>query len=280
MSDTPGGDDWVVASDYRWYPPEQMAATGWTLGEDGKWYAPPDDDPTNDAGVADPPPPSTPPVFGPTPAGAVARSHRWTPSMAGWQFWLAVGASAVFFVAAVVLFGVLAGVVSDKDDEIAALTEQRDTARAEITAAESTAEGQIAAAQDEADQTVAEAQDHLDERAARLDDRKAQLDDREAAIADSEAEIEGRAAYLEELIGNAEASQFTDGILLVGSDIQPGRYRNDGGGFCYWARLSGVSGEFGDIITNNNVQGQSVVDIASTDVAFESSGCGTWTKVG
>jgi hypothetical protein len=37
-----------------------------------------------------------------------------------------------------------------------------------------------------------------------------------------------------------------------------------------------VSGDFGAIIANDNVDGQAIVEIVPTDVAFSSSRCGTW----
>ena len=70
---------------------------------------------------------------------------------------------------------------------------------------------------------------------------------------------------------------FGDGIHLVGIHIAPGRYRVENVAGCYYARLSGVSGTLGDIITNNNADGTVTVDIATSDNAFESSRCGTWT---
>ena len=43
-----------------------------------------------------------------------------------------------------------------------------------------------------------------------------------------------------------------DGTYLVGKDIQPGTYgsNNDSSGWCYWERLSGLSGELDDVIAN------------------------------
>ena len=66
-----------------------------------------------------------------------------------------------------------------------------------------------------------------------------------------------------------------DGVSMVGVDVAPGTYRA-AGEYCYWARLSGTSGEFSDIIANSN--GPGVVTIAATDKAFESRRC-QWTKV-
>ena len=72
------------------------------------------------------------------------------------------------------------------------------------------------------------------------------------------------------------------GMWLVGADIQPGTYETTTAGTdilssCYWARLSGTSGDFKEILTNDNVSGHGIVTIKPTDVAFETR-C-TWTKV-
>jgi hypothetical protein len=64
-----------------------------------------------------------------------------------------------------------------------------------------------------------------------------------------------------------------DGTYRVGVDIEPGVYRSQGGGSCYWTRLSGLSGSFNDIIANNGQAGPQVVQIAPTDAAFETARC-------
>lgn len=73
---------------------------------------------------------------------------------------------------------------------------------------------------------------------------------------------------------------FGSGIHLVGIHIAPGRYRAEDVADCYYARLSGVRGTFADIISNNNADGTVTVDIAGSDVGFESSRCGTWVPAG
>lgn len=71
---------------------------------------------------------------------------------------------------------------------------------------------------------------------------------------------------------------FENGTWRIGQDIAPGTYRTAGDGSCYWARLSGTSGDFEDIIANGNTDGPEVVTIEPSDVAFKSSGCGSpWT---
>jgi len=71
---------------------------------------------------------------------------------------------------------------------------------------------------------------------------------------------------------------FTNGTKIVGIDIAPGTYRtrmpSEG---CYWARLSGLSGRFSEIIANDNTDGPAIVVIAATDRGFQSSRCSTWT---
>lgn len=107
----------------------------------------------------------------------------------------------------------------------------------------------------------------LDALATELDERSADLDAREAAISGQEAAIEA---------GTIPG----DGVYLVGTDFPPGTYRgNVDSGSCYWARLSGTSGGFEDIIANGNVSGPTVVTIDDGDVAFETTRCGEWTIV-
>jgi len=72
---------------------------------------------------------------------------------------------------------------------------------------------------------------------------------------------------------------FGPGIHLVGTDIEPGIYRTTGD-ITYFARLSGLTGEFSDIIANGaSPQPPVLVEIKPTDVAFESKGTGQWTMI-
>jgi hypothetical protein len=77
-----------------------------------------------------------------------------------------------------------------------------------------------------------------------------------------------------------EPGAFGDGTWRVGATVQPGTYGTDGGPSCYWARLSGFGGTLDEIIANNYGSGSQIVTIASTDVGFTSSGCGTWRLQG
>ena len=72
---------------------------------------------------------------------------------------------------------------------------------------------------------------------------------------------------------------FTDGMYIVGTDIEPGTYKSTGQTGCYYARLSGFSGGLGEIISNENTDEPAVVTIAATDEGFKSSGCGIWEKI-
>lgn len=75
----------------------------------------------------------------------------------------------------------------------------------------------------------------------------------------------------------------SDGVHQVGADIEPGVYTTDGpdsGSIipnCYYARLSGLSGEFEDIISNNNTEGAGTVEVSESDAALELSGGCEWT---
>ncbi|MDG3015839.1 hypothetical protein [Speluncibacter jeojiensis] len=66
----------------------------------------------------------------------------------------------------------------------------------------------------------------------------------------------------------------TNGILKVGTDIQPGEYRitpvDASGG--YWERLSCVTGDFSCIIANDNVSGDGYLSVLPSDVAVKVQG--------
>ena len=73
-----------------------------------------------------------------------------------------------------------------------------------------------------------------------------------------------------------------DGVYIVGTDIAPGTWRSEGdGGFgCYMARLAGFGGTLDEIIANEiSSEGGLVVTIAASDRGFETTACGTWTKI-
>ena len=79
--------------------------------------------------------------------------------------------------------------------------------------------------------------------------------------------------------------KFSDGVWRIGSDIKPGIYRTIppegalGLTNCYWARLSGLSGDFDDIISNENTDSPTQVEIMESDIAFKANGCGEWSRV-
>lgn len=79
------------------------------------------------------------------------------------------------------------------------------------------------------------------------------------------------------------SSTIGNGIHQVGDGIEPGTYSTDGPDpddlfpLCYYARLSGLSGELDDIISNNNIEGPGTVVVAEGDVALELSGGCEWT---
>lgn len=124
----------------------------------------------------------------------------------------------------------------------------------------------------------------MDERRAELDQQEDDLDDRTSELEERDEELESLASELDEREGSitATATEIEEntipgsGVFLVGEDIQPGTYSTEGSS-CYWARLSGVSGDFDDIISNGNLDGPGYVTIAESDSAFETTRCGEWT---
>jgi len=80
-------------------------------------------------------------------------------------------------------------------------------------------------------------------------------------------------------ITQSPTAPFGAGMYFVGKDIAPGTWQSDGGDVCYWARLSGFSGQLRDIKENDIVAGPTVVTIEPGDQGFYSHNCGTWTKL-
>lgn len=80
-------------------------------------------------------------------------------------------------------------------------------------------------------------------------------------------------------VTTSPTTPFTDGVYLVGVDIQPGTWRSNGAGTgCYWARLRNLRGE-DEIIANSFGSAPAVVTVLASDVALDVSGCGTWSRL-
>jgi sugar-specific transcriptional regulator TrmB len=74
-------------------------------------------------------------------------------------------------------------------------------------------------------------------------------------------------------------TSFGEGAYIVGTDIEPGTYRSSGSSGCYYERLSDFTGDMNSIIANGVTDAPAVVTIAPTDAGFQSSDCGTWSKL-
>ncbi|HLL79649.1 MAG TPA: hypothetical protein VFA41_12635 [Ktedonobacteraceae bacterium] len=74
-------------------------------------------------------------------------------------------------------------------------------------------------------------------------------------------------------------TSFDDGMYIVGTDILLGTYKSSGQTGCYYARLRGFGGTLDDIIANDNTDTSAIVTISASDKGFESTNCGTWTKI-
>lgn len=156
-------------------------------------------------------------------------------------------------------------------EQLATVSSERDAALEDFDV--------VSADRDAADLDLATVEADRDDAIARAEDAEAALAATEGARAAAEAAA-GQAGEDDAEGGedDAPSAQFSDGTWVVGEDIEPGVYRNSGDwSSCYWERLSGLSGEFGDIIANGIPDGPVVVEIAGSDAAFSSQGCGTWT---
>ncbi len=74
---------------------------------------------------------------------------------------------------------------------------------------------------------------------------------------------------------------FGPGTWLVGEEIAPGLWQNsDSSEGCSWARLGGLDGGPSATTANGSTDSSLIaIEISATDLAFDSRGCGTWTRL-
>jgi hypothetical protein len=163
--------------------------------------------------------------------------------------------------------------------------------RGSLTAGEATLSQQQAkvaqqqAAVNAAQAAVVQQQTSLTQQQAALNAAKTVLAQQQAALAASQstfsqqqAQLAQQEAALQQQLSGVKATQFGNGLFLVGHDIQAGQYHTQGaaaGGQCSWALLR--SDNPADIAEQNTSQGPQTVTL--TTPYFTSNGCGTWTKI-
>ena len=79
----------------------------------------------------------------------------------------------------------------------------------------------------------------------------------------------------------APTDPFEAGTWLVPDEIAPGKWQNsDVAEGCSWAKLSSLSGEPSAVIASGVADSIGTMDITGSERAFDSRGCGTWTRIG
>ncbi|MGN6407399.1 MAG: hypothetical protein ACTHMH_03555 [Curtobacterium sp.] len=79
------------------------------------------------------------------------------------------------------------------------------------------------------------------------------------------------------------ANISSDGVYVVGPQVSAGTtWRTSAPAGCYWATYSAADGDIDSIIANDYRDSRATVTVTipKNAVGFESSGCGTWKKVG
>jgi hypothetical protein len=78
------------------------------------------------------------------------------------------------------------------------------------------------------------------------------------------------------------AIAFSEGIYLIGRQIQPGIYRTNGkpdrsnSAGCRWQRLADPSGRPGSILAGGLIKAPAIITISRTDFAFKVTGDCLW----
>ena len=106
---------------------------------------------------------------------------------------------------------------------------------------------------------------------------------RNSALDARSKSLDQRARAVRAAEGQPQSSTISsDGVYVVGKDIQPGTYHTNGDGGqtdneSYYATLN--SSNTSDISDNNNFDGPETVDVSGA-YAFQISGPCTWVRVG
>jgi hypothetical protein len=165
------------------------------------------------------------------------------------------------------------GEVSELEDQAASLEADLKATEADLEAAND--------ATDEATADAAAARDALKPLQAQADEVEEQKDDlaaQEEELAAQAGELDAREQDITARENTLESSTIPDGIWELGRDYEAGTYRAEGGGGCYWEKLSSPTGKLGDIIANGGFQPNQTLVIDSP--YFSTSDCGEWVKIG
>lgn len=184
---------------------------------------------------------------------------------------------ATWQIALIALLTALMGTASGGDSvdpsEVASLNSKLKAAEARAVSAEFRADNAVAEARNGLEQEFASKTSTLEQEFA---SRTSQLDQRTQTLDAEEATLEEREKGVSSAEAAAKANTFGDGVWEVNVDIQPGKYKTEGGGDCYWAKLK----ENDDIINNDIPGGPTTVTIERTVFKFQSKRCGEWHKAG
>jgi hypothetical protein len=192
----------------------------------------------------------------PAPAPAVAKGSVFTRTVT-------IRAAAIAAAALLLIGGIAGGVIGYVARPAVATTAEYKAMQHELQQALSDTKSQLAISTNDLDA----ANQHISDLSAR-----------EAALTAGEAKLKTDQATLEAQTKQVQSTQFGDGIHVVGATVTPGVYSISNASNCYYAWMSGTGSDAG-IIDNNIVSGPAVVTLKPGDI-FETSRCGTWTKIG
>lgn len=134
-------------------------------------------------------------------------------------------------------------------------------------------------------------EDSVEKRELELKSDEAKLNIRETELKNQYdlkfAELEAEEKLLKEwedeireTIKSIEAKQFSNGIFVVGVDIKAGKYRTKAPSGCYYAWMSSTSSNARIINNQFSANPATFTVTLKKGQIFESSRCGTWTKIG
>ena len=142
-------------------------------------------------------------------------------------------------------------------------------------------EGRLDRAVEAKEEDIAEQRDQISDlriEKGKLETAANDVEKQQEAADARDAELAAREAAVGAAEVAQKASQFGDGVHIVGTTMAAGVYSIASSDSCYYVWRTGT-GSDSEIVDNNIVSGPATVTLLDGEV-FETNRCGTWTKVG
>lgn len=180
------------------------------------------------------------------------------------------------------------GMSEETQKELSSQRAEVDSAKAKLADQRASLEAEQSALAERKANAVRDIKKTRDKLRAQARDLHATVRQLKSRIGGLRGDVRSESATVKELQNKASGLRYLvkhssipgSGTFLVNKEISPGTYRAAASPGCYWERESSLDGSIDAIAANDNADGPAIVAISSADVAFKTSGCATFHRVG